>query len=102
MSQQLVPLSGGVQTLQTNTQRRSVNTLSVQSIEVKNLKSRPTEWIPDGRPIYRRLPAASETYQVNFFDILPASNTAVRFNEIQDVGYDDTKADIKRTPYLIR
>jgi len=87
MSQQLVPLSGGVQTLQTNTQRRSVNTLSVQSIEVKNLKSRPTEWIPDGRPIYRRLPAASETYQVNFFDILPASNTAVRFNEIQDVGY---------------
>lgn len=87
MSQQLVPINGGVQTLQTNTQRRSVNTLSVQSIEVKNLKSRPTEWIPGGRPIYRRLPAASETYQVNFFDILPAANTAVSLSGVQDVGY---------------
>jgi hypothetical protein len=87
MSQQLIPLSGGVQTLQTNTQRQGVRTLSVQTIEVRNLKSRPTEWVPEGRPIYRRLPAASETYQVNFFDILPASNTAVSFNGVQDVGY---------------
>jgi len=87
MSQQLVPISGGIQILQTSTQRRSVNTPSLQYIDVKNLKSRPTEWVIDGRPIYRRLPAVSETYQTNFFDILPATNTAIQLGGTQDVGY---------------
>jgi len=87
MSQQLIPISGGIQTLQTSTQRRSVNTLSLQNIAVKKLESRPTEWVAGGRPIYRRLPAVSETYQTNFFDILPATNTAIQLGGTQDVGY---------------
>lgn len=87
MSQQLVPISGGIQTLQTSTERRSINTPSLQYIEVKNLTNRPTEWDIDGRPIYRRLPAVSETYQTNFFDILPATNTAIQLGGTRDVGY---------------
>jgi len=87
MSQQLIPIDGGVQTIQTSTQGRTISTLSDQSIEVKNLRTRETEWIPGGRPIYRRLPAVSETYQVNFFDIIPASNTAIQLDTVQDVGY---------------
>jgi hypothetical protein len=87
MSQQLIPISGGIQTLQTSTQIRSVNTLSLQNIAVKKLESRPTEWVVGGRPIYRRLPAVSETYQTNFFDILPATNTAIQLDGTRDVGY---------------
>jgi hypothetical protein len=33
------------------------------------------------------LPAVSETYQTNFFDILPATNTAIQLGGTQDVGY---------------
>lgn len=87
MSQQLVPISGGVQTLRTSAGGRSVNTPSLQYIDVKKLKSRPTEWASYGRPIYQRLPAASETYQTNFFDILPATNTAIQLGGTRDVGY---------------
>lgn len=87
MSQQLVPISGGVQTLQTSPGGRRVNTPSLQYIDVKNLKSRPTEWVIDGRPIYRRLPAVSETYQTDFFSILPATNTAIQLGGTRDVGY---------------
>lgn len=87
MSQQLIPLNGGVQTIQTSTTVRRVNVLSSQSIKVKRLENRPTEWDRTGRPIYRRLPAVGETYQINFFDILPAVNTAVRLDETRDVGY---------------
>ena len=87
MSQQLIPISGGVQTIQTSTTVRSLNTLSAQCIKVRRLENRPTEWDSTGRPIYRRLPAIGETYQINFFDILPAVNTAVRLDETRDVGY---------------
>jgi hypothetical protein len=87
MSQQLIPVNGGVQTLQTTTQTGGINTLSVQYIKANGLENRPTEWVVAGRPIYRRLPAVSDTYQVNFFDIVPASNTAIQLHDTQDIGY---------------
>jgi len=86
MSQQLTPISGGVQVVQTTTAESRLLVLSPQYIDVKNLHSRPTEWVPGGRPIYRRLPAISETYQIDFFNLVPAPNTAVAA-EVQDVGY---------------
>jgi hypothetical protein len=89
MSQQLIPVNGGVNPdLQTTTTTPSgrLNVLSPQYITANGLESRPTEWVPDGRPIYRRLPATSETYQVDFLNIVTPPNTAVRA-ELQEVGY---------------
>ena len=76
MSQTLTPTNGGVVT-QVATTTESQNRLKVvspQYVVVNGLESRPTEWIPGGRPIYRRLPAASETYQINFFNVVTESN----------------------------
>ena len=86
MSQQLIPVDGGVQEVQTTTTDNRLLVLSQQYVEVNHLENRPTEWIPGGRPIYRRLPAASETYQIDFFNVVPAANTAVS-SEVQDIGY---------------
>jgi hypothetical protein len=86
MSQQLIPISGGVQQVQTTVNTPTVRALSRQYIEVNNLESTPTEWVPGGRPIYRRLPAISETYQIDFFNLVSPPNTAVAA-EIQDIGY---------------
>jgi len=86
MSQQLTPISGGVQVVQTTVSEDRLLVLSPQYIEVNNLNSRPTEWVPGGRPIYRRLPAISETYQIDFFNLVPAPNTAAA-TEVQDIGY---------------
>jgi hypothetical protein len=86
MSQQLTPISGGVQVVQTAVSEDRLLVLSPQYIEVNNLHSRPTEWVSGGRPIYRRLPAISETYQIDFFNLVPAPNTAAA-SEVQDIGY---------------
>ena len=86
MSQQLTPVNGGVQQVQTTTSQSRLLVLSQQYIAANNLESRPTQWVPGGRPIYHRLPAASETYQIDFFNIVPAANTAVA-DEVQDIGY---------------
>lgn len=86
MSQQLTPVNGGVQEIQTTTTQDRLLVLSQQYIEANNLENRPTQWVPGGRPIYRRLPATSETYQIDFFNIVPAPNTAVAA-EVQDIGY---------------
>jgi hypothetical protein len=86
MSQQLTPVNGGVQEIQTTTTQDRLLVLSQQYIEVNNLENRPTQWVPGGRPIYRRLPGTSETYQIDFFNIVPAANTAVAA-EVQDIGY---------------
>jgi hypothetical protein len=87
MSQQLSPLNGGVQKIQTTTTQLRVGVLSQQFIQANGLESRLTEWAPGGRPIYRRLPAISETYQIDFFNLVPPANTAARFDGIQDIGY---------------
>jgi hypothetical protein len=86
MPQNLVPVNGGVQQIQTTTTENRLLVLSQQYITANNLESRPTEWVPGGRPIYRRLPAASETYQIDFFNIVPAANTAAAY-EVQEQGY---------------
>ena len=86
MSQQLTSISGGITPeVQTTLRTSRVNLLSPQYIEAKSLESRPTEWVPGGRPIYRRLPAISETYQIDFFNIVPESNVGPGY--IEEVGY---------------
>jgi hypothetical protein len=91
MSQQLVPVNGGVvPQIQTTTAPDRLDVLSPIYIDVKKLNTRPTQWIPDGRPIYRRLPAASEAYQINFFNVVTESNI-LSLNEnlegIDKIGY---------------
>ena len=86
MSQQLTPTNGGITPeVQTTLRTSRVNLLSPQYIEAKSLESRPTEWVPGGRPIYRRLPAISETYQIDFFNIVPESNVGPGY--IEEIGY---------------
>ena len=86
MSQLLVPLNGGVDQIVTTTAAAGPTTVSPQYIIANSLQPRPTEWVPEGRPIYRRLPAVSETYQIDFFNIITAPNTAAAA-EVQDIGY---------------
>jgi len=86
MSQTLVPIDGGVQQIQTTTTQDRLLVLSQQYITANRLESRPTEWVPGGRPIYRRLPATSDTYQIDFFNLVPAANTAVA-SAVQNIGY---------------
>ena len=87
MSQILTPLDQGINPeIQTTSNQSRLNVLSQQYIEVNGLQSRPTEWIPGGRPIYRRLPATGETYQIDFFNIVNPPNTAVAAS-LEEVGY---------------
>lgn len=86
MSQQLVSMTGGVSKVETSATSKAPLVLSTQFIDANNLHSRPTEWVPGGRPIYRRLPASSETYQIDFFYVVDAANTATQDVE-QDIGY---------------
>lgn len=67
MSQTLTPLDGGrEQILVNNFSPDGGGYLSEQYTVVRNLKPIPTEWGARGRPIYDRLPAASERYKVDF------------------------------------
>ena len=91
MSQQLTPTDGGINPeVQTTITSGRLNVLSTQFIEANNLQSRATEWTEGGRPIYRRLPGTSETYQINFFNLVTESNltgnTSVR-ESIEEIGY---------------
>ena len=86
MSQQLVPINGGIQEVQTTVFQQGLTVLSPQYIQVNGLEGRPTQWVLGGRPIYRRLPGTSETYQIDFFNIAPARNTAVAV-EYEEIGY---------------
>jgi len=82
-----IPINGGVQTVQTSLTQARVLDLSQQYIKANSLESRPTEWVLGGRPIYRRLPATSQTYQVDFFNLVPVPNTAVSIDEVKEIGY---------------
>jgi hypothetical protein len=74
MSQNLTPVpnSAGVlgvsPQLNTTLLPRRVKAFSNQFRDVKGLYVQPTQWNPAGRPIYHRLPAASEQYQLDFFE----------------------------------
>ena len=87
MSQQLIPTTGGSEVIQTTTTQTRLNALSPQYVATKGLESRPTEWIVGGRPIYRRLPAVSETYQIDFFNIVPVANSTGRDLAYEGVGF---------------
>ena len=91
MSQILTPINGGVvPEIQTSTRISGLKVLSPQYIQAKNLESRPTEWNVDGKPIYRRLPATGEAYQINFFNVVSESNVIGNTfvgEEIEEVGY---------------
>ena len=86
MSQQLAPINGGMQQVVTTKSEVTTNLFSPQYIIANSLQSRPTEWVPGGRPIYRRLPAVSETYQIDFFNIVSPPNTAVEAR-LEEIGY---------------
>jgi hypothetical protein len=86
MSQQQTPIDGGIAQIQTAVTTPRVNALSKQYIALKGLEFRPTEWNPAGRPIYDRLPAAGETYRINFFDTVAVPNTAAQVN-YEELGY---------------
>jgi hypothetical protein len=91
MSQQLTPVNGGIiPQIEITTAQTRLRVLSQQFIETQGLQSRPTEWVPAGRPIYRRLPATAETYQINFFNIVNESNilgNTKNLKGIEKVGY---------------
>ncbi len=91
MSQQLRPTDGGVTPeVQTTTTQQTLKVLSEQYVDLNNLRSRPTEWVAGGRPIYRRLPATGERYQVNFFNFVTESNilsSNQTLEGVEKVGY---------------
>ena len=86
MSQQQIPTNGGLSQVQTTVVTPRVNALSKQFIALNRLESRPTEWVFDGRPIYRRLPAVAETYQIDFFNTVNVPNTAAAVKQ-EAIGY---------------
>lgn len=91
MSQLLTPVNGGlIPEVQTTTSQSRLNVLSPQYISANRLESRPTEWVPEGRPIYGRLPGSSETYRIDFFNLVVESNvtgnTSVKY-DVEEVGY---------------
>lgn len=66
MTQFSTSVNGGVVDVQTTTGAQGTQQVSRQFVSANNLQTRPTEWIAGGRPIYRRLPAVNQTYQVDF------------------------------------
>lgn len=63
MTSSLIPLNGGVETLTTTVEVPRNSTYSPQYIRLNNLETRPTEWVPEGRPIYGRLPKPNEIFE---------------------------------------
>ena len=86
MSQQLVPVDGGQEKQVTSVSASTLDVLSPTFISVNKLETRPTQWVLGGRPIYRRLPGMSETYQINFFDLTPPSEPTLD-NIVREIGY---------------
>lgn len=91
MSQLLTPQQGAYNPeVQITPAQARLKVLSPQYIIAKGLESRPTEWIPGGRPIYGRLPSSNETYQINFYNRVVESNIT-GFNSVQEniqgIGY---------------
>lgn len=86
MTQQILPVNGGTQNIESTVLTAGIRQLSPQYIAANNLEPSPTQWIPGGRPIYRRLPAVSETYQIDFFNFVSPPNTAVAA-ELENIGY---------------
>lgn len=91
----ITSLDGGVAQISTTVDPTPGTLYSKQYIRVKSLESRPTEWIPGGRPIYRRLPSTSETYQIDFYEdgkvgyvYIPWGQGIFGANSLEVVGTD--------------
>lgn len=59
-------INGGRETIVTNSTPQFGVYLSSQYIKVNNLEPIPTDWVVGRRPIYDRMPRASERYWLNF------------------------------------
>lgn len=62
----MIPLDGGTQKIVVTSTQNPGTYLSHQYTEALNLTPIPTEWKESGRPIYNRLPAASQSYKLEF------------------------------------
>lgn len=66
MSQKLNPINGGIAQIEVSKNYSPGVYISPQYTQAKRLTPQPTEWISGGRPIYDRLPSASERYKLYF------------------------------------
>jgi hypothetical protein len=66
MSQNLVALNGGTAQIETSSTFEQGVNLSPQYVDALKLNPHPTEWVENGRPIYARLPSASQLYKLDF------------------------------------
>lgn len=66
MSQFLNPIDGGIESIVISNTISSGTYLSEQYTVVNKLSPIPTEWGKGGKPIYDRLPSASERYKIDF------------------------------------
>lgn len=66
MTQKLIPIEGALREVNLQPTVPEGSFLSEPYTIVKNLQPRPTEWSEGGKPIYDRLPAASQRYNLNF------------------------------------
>jgi len=98
MSQTLFPINGGESSVTTTLNVPRDQVLSPQAIRLRKLEPQPTEWVVEGKPIYRRLPSASENYQIDFFEDKSKAWVYIPYGEglfgprsLQVVASDDNK-----------
>jgi hypothetical protein len=66
MSQKLNPINGGIAQIEVSQNYSPGVFISPQYAQAKKLNPQPTEWVSGARPIYDRLPSASERYKLFF------------------------------------
>lgn len=98
MSQNQISVNGGRETIVTNTLPKFGRFLSNQFIQAKGLTPRPTEWRIGGRPIYDRLPSASERYKLNFsydensaYTYIPVGGSSIGKDSMYVQAYNENK-----------
>lgn len=98
MSQNLVPINGGRKNIETTPSTLPGIYISSQYLKAKNLNPTPAEWVPGGRPVYGRLPSASERYKVSFgyddnsaYVYLPPGESIFGPKTLQIIASDDKK-----------
>lgn len=68
MSQDLTPLNNGIGEVKTTLNVDRPRVISYKAQFLRNLEPQLTEWRPEGKPIYNRLPSVSENYRIDFFE----------------------------------
>lgn len=94
----ITPINGGQLTIGAPTKPKPGGVLSPQYVRLNNLESRPTEWVPGGRPIYKRLPSSGQTYQVSFdadgsigYVYIPPGGSLFGVNSLEVLASDNFK-----------